>query len=60
MATAAQLGGFALSLPHHPEARLRHIAHGVDPFPQGGVDWMGAALRGADLGMAEEEADQFK
>lgn len=51
-------GGF--TLPHHPQPRLQHLAHGVDPGAQGRVNQVSVALGGTDLGVAEEAADHFQ
>lgn len=47
-------------ITNHPEPRLQHLAHGVDPGAQGRIDQVGIALGGADLGVAEEAADRFQ
>ncbi len=52
-------GASGFALPDHSQPRLQHLAHGVDPGAQGGVDQVGVALGRADLGMAQEAADHF-
>ena len=46
-------------LDDQPQSRLQHLAHRVDPRPQGRVDEVGVALGGADLGVAEEASDHL-
>lgn len=51
-------GGF--TLPHHPQPRLQHLTHRIDPRPQRRVDQVRVALGGADLGVAKQAADHFQ
>jgi len=45
---------------YHLQPRLQHLSHGIHPCPQRRVDQVGVALRGANLGVAEQPPDHFQ